>query len=73
MSRKQIAKATGLISLITLVSRMSGLIRTTLISQIFGASKMQDAFIAAFEIPNLLRRVLGEGSFSSVILLNFYE
>lgn len=73
MSRKRIFQAAGIISGITILSRIFGLVRTTLISQIFGASAFQDAFIAAFEIPNLLRRVLGEGSLSAIIVPLFTE
>ncbi len=73
MSRKSIVKSSGVISIITLFSRFTGLLRTMLISQVLGASAFQDAFYAAFEIPVLLRRVLGEGSLSFVIVPVFTE
>lgn len=73
MARKSILKASGIISVITVFSRITGLLRTMLISQVLGASAFQDAFYAAFEIPVLLRRVLGEGSLSSVIVPIFTE
>ena len=51
-------------SLWTLLSRITGLVRDTLMAAMFGASAMTDAFNVAFRIPNLFRRILGEGAFS---------
>ncbi len=73
MSKKHLTKSTSIIAIITIISRITGLVRTTLISQIFGASAYQDAFIASFEIPNILRRVFGEGSLSSIVVPIFSE
>ena len=41
----------------TLLSRVTGLVRETLIARAFGASQYTDAFYVAFRIPNLLRRI----------------
>ncbi|AKS42514.1 murein biosynthesis integral membrane protein MurJ [Wenzhouxiangella marina] len=48
----------------TLVSRLLGLVRDIVIARWFGASAATDAFVAAFKIPNFLRRLFAEGSFS---------
>ena len=57
-------KSASTISLLTLVSRITGLMREILIASTFGASALTDAFNVAFRIPNLLRRMFGEGAFS---------
>lgn len=48
----------------TFVSRLLGLAREVAIATAFGASAMTDAFWVAFRIPNFLRRLFAEGSFS---------
>jgi len=48
----------------TLVSRVLGLVRDIVIARWFGAGAATDAFVAAFKIPNFLRRLFAEGSFS---------
>ncbi|MGT2494160.1 lipid II flippase MurJ [Cupriavidus basilensis] len=48
-----------------MLSRITGLIREILIARAFGASDTTDAFNVAFRIPNLLRRIFGEGAFSA--------
>ena len=56
------------VSGLTLVSRVTGLIRENLMARIFGASVETDAFFVAFRIPNLLRRLFGEGAFSQAFV-----
>jgi putative peptidoglycan lipid II flippase len=59
----------------TFISRVTGLIRDILFSQIFGVSANMDSFLVAFKIPNLLRRFFAEGAFSQgfVPVLNEYK
>ena len=52
----------------TLLSRVTGLVRETLIARAFGASVYTDAFYVAFRIPNLLRRLSAEGAFSQAFV-----
>ncbi len=52
----------------TLLSRVTGLVRETLIARAFGASAFTDAFYVAFRIPNLLRRLSAEGAFSQAFV-----
>lgn len=55
-------------SLWTLVSRITGLVRELLVASTFGASAMTDAFNVAFRIPNLFRRLFAEGAFSQAFV-----
>jgi len=61
-------KAASTVSLLTLASRITGLVRELLMASVFGVSAMTDAFNVAFRIPNLFRRVLGEGAFSQAFV-----
>jgi putative peptidoglycan lipid II flippase len=61
-------KAASTVSLWTLLSRVTGLVRDQLIAASFGAGALTDAFQVAFRIPNLLRRLFAEGAFSSAFV-----
>jgi putative peptidoglycan lipid II flippase len=61
-------KAASTVSLLTLASRVTGLIRDVLMVSVFGVSALTDAFYVAFRIPNLFRRVFGEGAFSQAFV-----
>ena len=61
-------KAASTVSLLTLVSRVTGLVREQLIAASFGASGATDAFNVAFRIPNLFRRLFAEGAFSQAFV-----
>jgi putative peptidoglycan lipid II flippase len=56
------------ISLLTLVSRITGMVRETLVAAAFGATGWGDAYQVAFRIPNLLRRLFAEGAFSQAFV-----
>lgn len=71
--REEVAKAAGTIGAATLLSRILGFIRDMVIANIFGAGMMADAFFVAFRIPNLLRRLLGEGSLTAAFIPVFTE
>lgn len=60
----QVTQAAGVVGSATLASRLLGYVRDMVIANLFGAGMVSDAFIAAFRIPNMLRRLLGEGSLS---------
>lgn len=55
----------------TLVSRVTGLARDVLLAQAFALSWVQDAFSYAFQIPNLFRRLFGEGAMAPVFVPTF--
>ena len=61
-------KSASIVSLFTLASRLTGLVRELLMAAMFGASAMTDAFNVAFRIPNLLRRLFAEGAFSQAFV-----
>ena len=61
-------KAASTVSLLILVSRITGLVREQLIAATFGASAATDAFNVAFRIPNLFRRLFAEGAFSQAFV-----
>jgi putative peptidoglycan lipid II flippase len=52
----------------TLASRITGFVRDTLLAVLFGAGLAMDAFVVAFRIPNLLRRLFAEGAFSQAFV-----
>jgi putative peptidoglycan lipid II flippase len=61
-------RSASTVSAFTLMSRVTGLLRELLMAATFGASAMTDAFNVAFRIPNLLRRLFGEGAFSQAFV-----
>ncbi len=61
-------KSASTVSLLTLVSRITGLVRDLLMASVFGVSAMTDAFWVAFRIPNMLRRMFAEGAFSQAFV-----
>ena len=61
-------KSASIVSGLTLISRVTGLMRELLIASAFGASSMTDAFNVAFRIPNLFRRLFAEGAFSQAFV-----
>lgn len=64
-SEKHITRNAGRMAVGTTLSRILGYIRDMLVAHAFGAGLFADAFYAAYRIPNLLRRLLGEGSLSA--------
>ncbi len=56
------------VSGMTMLSRITGLVREFLVARTFGASVYTDAFFVAFRIPNLLRRLFAEGAFSQAFV-----
>lgn len=56
------------ISSMTMISRVTGLLRESLFAAAFGASNYTDAFNIAFRLPNLLRRLFAEGAFSQAFV-----
>jgi putative peptidoglycan lipid II flippase len=61
-------KAASTVSLFTLASRVTGLVRDQLIAYAFGAGAATDAFNVAFRIPNLFRRFFADGAFSQAFV-----
>src|SRR5690606_1147637 len=57
-------RSTSIVSGMTLLSRVLGLVREAVFARYFGVSLVMDAFIVANRIPNMLRRFFAEGAFS---------
>ncbi|MGH7995551.1 MAG: murein biosynthesis integral membrane protein MurJ [Opitutaceae bacterium] len=66
-------KDIGIVSVLTVVSRLLGLARDVLLLFFFGTSTLISAFYAAFTIPNLFRRLLAEGSLSAAFIPTLQE
>jgi putative peptidoglycan lipid II flippase len=64
----RIFKSTIVTGTATLVSRITGLVREIAYAVMFGASGFMDAWLVAFKIPNFLRRLFAEGSFSQAFV-----
>ena len=69
----RVVRAAGVVGIATMLSRVFGLIRDTIVAGFFGAGLMTDAFFVAFRIPNLLRRLLAEGSLTVSFVPVFTE
>ena len=61
-------RSTTIVGSLTLLSRISGVVRDMVYSQAFGAGTLMDAFLVAFKIPNFLRRLTAEGAFSQAFV-----
>lgn len=62
-----------LVSLLTLLSRFTGLARDSLMASLFGTGWLLDAFTLAFRLPNLFRRLFGEGALTAAFLPMFVQ
>lgn len=69
----KLLKSTALVSSNTMLSRVTGLLRDVVLARAFGASAAFDAFLVAYRIPNFLRRLFAEGSFSLAFVPVFAE
>lgn len=63
-----LARTYTLVGSATLASRLTGFVRDILIAAVLGSSAVADAYIAAFLLPNLFRRVLSEGAFNAAFI-----
>ncbi|MFP4466325.1 MAG: murein biosynthesis integral membrane protein MurJ [Candidatus Goldiibacteriota bacterium] len=73
MSSRKIAFSAGIVSAITMLSRVLGYIRDAFSAALFGVGIVSDAFFVAFRIPNLLRNLLAEGALSSAFIPVFTD
>ena len=70
---KSIARNTRTVAALTLVSRVFGLGRDLVTVRLFGDSLVGSAFTAAFAVPNLFRRMLGEGALSAAFIPRYTQ
>src|SRR5437879_887364 len=64
-SQHHLARRAGIFTSATMLSRILGYVRDSMVANFFGAGAAADAFYAAFRISNLFRRLLGEGALSA--------
>lgn len=65
---RTLLRSSGLVSFMTMLSRVVGFARDLIIAQLFGAQAGIDAFFVAFKIPNFMRRLFAEGAFSQAFV-----
>jgi putative peptidoglycan lipid II flippase len=68
MSRSGLLRSSAVFSAMTLLSRVAGFVRDQLQASLFGTGPAVSAFVVAYRIPNYLRRIFAEGSFSSAFV-----
>ncbi|GFO61259.1 putative lipid II flippase MurJ [Geomonas silvestris] len=71
--KRNIARAAGVLGAATMLSRIMGMLRDMVVSRLFGAGLATDAFFAAFQIPNMLRRFFAEGALTAAFVPTFSE
>src|SRR6266702_1386378 len=69
--KRNIARAAGILGGATMLSRIMGMVRDMVVSRLFGAGLATDAFFAAFQIPNMLRRFFAEGALTAAFVPTF--
>lgn len=69
--KKKIVRAAGILGSATMLSRIMGMVRDIVVSRLFGAGLATDAFFAAFQIPNMLRRFFAEGALTAAFVPTF--
>lgn len=70
---KLLFKSTSIVASMTLISRILGFVRDMVAARIFGATAAVDAFYIAFKIPNFMRGLFAEGSFSTAFIPTLSE
>src|SRR3990167_369154 len=68
MRGKKLFRSTGLVSAMTLLSRLVGFARDVILSMTFGAGPALDAFVIAFRLPNFVRQLFADGAFSQAFV-----
>lgn len=68
-----ILRSAVIVGLLTLLSRITGMLQSRLVASCLGAGLAADAFMVAFRIPNLLRRFTAEGTMTSAFMLTLSE
>jgi putative peptidoglycan lipid II flippase len=66
--KKKLLKSTLVFSVMTFVSRLTGLLREMVFAYCFGATAAMDAFNIAYRVPNFLRGLFGDGAFSQAFV-----
>ncbi len=61
-------KIISIVGSLTFLSRVLGYIRDLLIARVIGAGMVSDCFFVSFKLPNLFRRLFGEGAMNSAFI-----
>ena len=69
----KLIKSVSVIGAMTLLSRITGLLRDVVFAHLLGDGKAADVFFVAFRIPNFFRRISGEGAFSAAFVPVFTD
>ena len=69
----QVVRKASVAGLAVAFSRVTGLIREMVFASLFGAGMQNDAFVAAYRIPNLLRDLLAEGALSAAFVTTYSQ
>lgn len=72
-AERSLLRSAGIVGLMTLLSRLSGLAQTFFLSHVLGAGAAADAYAVAFRLPNLLRRFTAEGTMTAAFLPTLAE
>lgn len=64
----RLLRSSGVVSSMTMLSRVMGLLRDIVFARVIGADAMADAFFVAFKIPNFFRRLFAEGAFAQAFV-----
>ncbi|HYA18192.1 MAG TPA: murein biosynthesis integral membrane protein MurJ [Bryobacteraceae bacterium] len=64
-------KSAGIVSAAIATSRLTGLVRESILSSLFGAGATYDAYVLGFRIPSLARELFAEGALSSAFIPTF--
>jgi putative peptidoglycan lipid II flippase len=70
---ESVVRSAGVVSIAVLMSRVTGLVRESVMARLFGAGLQYDAFMLGFRIPNLTRDLFAEGALSSAFVPTFTE
>jgi putative peptidoglycan lipid II flippase len=71
--RSHLLRSAGSMAAMTVLSRLTGYVRDSIQAILLGAADSSDAFIIAYRIPNLLRRLVGEGAMTAAFIPVFTE
>ncbi len=70
---ESVVRSAGVVSIAVFMSRITGLLRESIMAHLFGAGLIYDAFMLGFRIPNLTRDLFAEGALSSAFIPTFTE
>lgn len=67
-AKVSLLRSSAVVSVMTMLSRILGMVRDVVVANYFGSGSSADAFFIAFKIPNFLRRLFAEGAFAQAFV-----